>query len=204
MNQINSLDYYNQNAELYFEQTHDISRYRNSIGRQIRTFLSFLPSDAFILDFGCGSGRDSKYFLEHGYLVDSVDGSAAMCRIASKFTGRPVRQMLFSELEANQVYHGIWASASILHAAPDSLAEVFTKMLRALRPQGVIYTSFKLGDGIHIKEGKSYLRTTPENLTKLLDSLPEKATIIRFDSNISPKRSGPGENCWGNYFIQKA
>ena len=27
-------------------------------------FLSYLSDGSYILDFGCGSGRDSKYFLE--------------------------------------------------------------------------------------------------------------------------------------------
>ena len=38
-------------------------------------FLSYLSAGSYILDFGCGSGRDSKYFLEKGYRVDAVDGS---------------------------------------------------------------------------------------------------------------------------------
>ena len=39
-----------------------------------------------ILDFGCGSGRDTKYFLEKGYQVAATDGSAELCRLAGSFT----------------------------------------------------------------------------------------------------------------------
>ena len=38
-----------------------------------------------ILDFGCGSGRDSKYFLEKGYTVRAIDGSEKLCELASKY-----------------------------------------------------------------------------------------------------------------------
>ena len=64
-----TLKYYNQNADQFvqgtlsvdFKQTQDI-------------FRTKLPAGAYILDFGCGSGRDTKYFLENGYQVDTTDG----------------------------------------------------------------------------------------------------------------------------------
>lgn len=200
---MSSLDFYNQNAELYFEQTHSMERYRNTVERHLQHFLSLLPENAYILDFGCGSGRDSKYLLEYNCKVRSVDGSPEMCQLASNFIGQPVEQMLFSELNDVERYDGIWASASILHVVPEELPEIFAKMLRALKPRGIIYTSFKLGDGVRAKEGKTYIQTTPEKLGKLLAKLPQKAEIINFNTNISPKRSRSGENHWGNYFIQK-
>ena len=68
-----------------------------------------------ILDFGCGSGRDTKAFLDAGFRVDATDGSAELCALASSYTGIRVRQMLFNELDAVDQYDGIWACASILH-----------------------------------------------------------------------------------------
>ena len=50
-----------------------------------------LPVGSRILDFGCGSGRDAKYFLEKGYQVTAIDGSAELCRLASEFTGIEVK-----------------------------------------------------------------------------------------------------------------
>lgn len=200
---MNSLDFYNKNAELYFEQTHSMERYRNTVEKQLQHFLSLLPENAYILDFGCGSGRDSKYLLEHNCKVRPVDGSPEMCRLASNFIGQPVEQMLFSELDDKSKYDGIWASASILHVTLKELPIILTKMLRTLKPGGLIYTSFKVGDGVHTKEGKTYIYITPEKLGELLAKLPQKAEIIDFNTNISPKRSKSGENHWGNYFIQK-
>ena len=91
-------------------------------------FLEKLNPDAYILDFGCGAGRDTKYFLSRGYQVDAIDGSEQLCRIASEYTGIKVRQMLFQELDEKEKYDGIWACASILHLPKKQLREVLENM----------------------------------------------------------------------------
>ena len=42
--------------------------------------MKLLAPKAHILDFGCGSGRDTKYFLEQGFQVTAIDGSAELCK----------------------------------------------------------------------------------------------------------------------------
>ena len=135
-----TLFYYNQNACTFAESTIsvDFSETQNR-------FLTKLSPDAHILDFGCGSGRDTKYFLEKGYHIDAIDGSKELCRIASEYTGIEVKQMLFQELAEQEKYDGIWACSSILHLPKDELKIVFEKMLTALKEKGWIYTSFKYG-----------------------------------------------------------
>ena len=70
-----TIDYYNENAKRFIDGTVsvDFSQIQN-------VFLELLPNNACILDFGCGSGRDTKYFLERGYQVDAMDGSKELCR----------------------------------------------------------------------------------------------------------------------------
>ena len=100
-----TLEYYNANAEKFVESTLSVD-----FSQVQSEFLNLLMPESYILDFGCGSGRDMKYFLEHGYRVDAVDGSAKLCRIASEFTGIQVHQMLFQELQechVRQVFRGI-------------------------------------------------------------------------------------------------
>jgi hypothetical protein len=77
-------------------------------------------------------------------------------------------------------------------------------MLRAIKPSGVIYTSFKVGNSDRIKEGKLYTEFTPEDLAQLLQNLPIPSKIVEYTTNTSHKRSRPGFNEWGNYIIQKS
>ena len=88
-----TLDFYNENATIFIEGTVNVDF------TQVQDiFLEYLPDHAKILDFGCGSGRDAKYFLDHGYDVDAVDGSVELCKAASAYTGIVVKQMLFHSL----------------------------------------------------------------------------------------------------------
>lgn len=135
-----TLNYYNKNAINFYKET-------LSVDFKIvqDKFLNKLPSNAYILDFGCGSGRDTKYFLTKGYNVDAIDGSMELCKLASAYIGINVKHMYFQDLSVKNKYDAIWACASILHLSEDDLKIVFQKMLAALKPNGFIYTSFKYG-----------------------------------------------------------
>lgn len=63
-----TLDYYEKNANEFIENTRNV----NMHVIQDR-FLDLLPSNCIILDFGCGSGRDTKYFVENGIQVEAVE-----------------------------------------------------------------------------------------------------------------------------------
>lgn len=136
-----TLNYYDLNAEEFVTQTQQLP----FAGVQNR-FLMRLPQGGHILDFGCGSGRDTRAFLRQGFQVTAVDGSAKMCRLASEFTGIPVKQMRFQELDDKNVYDGIWACASILHLPKNELPGVMVRMREAMKDHGLIYASFKYGE----------------------------------------------------------
>jgi len=136
-----TLNYYNENAAEFVQGTAtvDFSETQNR-------FLNKLKIGASILDFGCGSGRDTKCFLDKGYVVTAIDGSKELCELASEYTGIKVQQMLFDELSVENQYDGIWACSSILHVPKNQLGNVIERMVSALKHDGVIYTSFKYSD----------------------------------------------------------
>ena len=154
-----TLAYYRENANSFLEGTlsADMSDARSR-------FLQKMEPHAYILDLGCGSGRDTKAFLEQGYRVDAADGSEELCRRASEYTGIPVRHMLFQELDVQEVYDGIWACASLLHLPKAELAFVLRKVANALKKNGVLYASFKYGMFEGMRGGRFFSDFTEESL----------------------------------------
>ena len=154
-----TLQYY-ENHAMEFSSGTTVADMSNARSR----FLNLLQPSTYILDLGCGSGRDAKAFLDAGYQVDAVDGSSKLCRIASEYTGIPVRQMLFQDLDFVETYDGIWACASILHLPEKELKVTLHRIQRALKPGGILYTSFKYGTYEGLKNGRYFTDFTEETL----------------------------------------
>ena len=191
-----TLKYYNENAQSFASGTVSVK-----FTEVQDKFLEKLNPDAYILDFGCGAGRDTKYFLSRGYQVDAVDGSEQLCRIASEYTGIKVRQMLFQELDEKEKYDGIWACASILHLPKKQLREVLKNMYAALKSKGWIYTSFKYGEFEGERNGRYFTDFTTDTFKDFIHDMHGlKIEEQRITGDVRP---GRGEEKWLNLLLQK-
>ena len=192
----NTLAYYNNCADEFYHSTVivEFTAIQNRI-------LEKLKNGSYILDFGCGSGRDTKYFLEQGYHVEAVDGSAELCKRASQYTGIRVRQMLFEELAVADKYDGIWACSSILHLPIDKLEKVMQKMVTALKKNGIIYTSFKYGNFSGERNGRFFTDMTETTFADLLQRVEGLEVEEQWVS--SDVRPGRNEEKWLNLILWK-
>ena len=193
---MDTIQYYDENAKNFIESTQTVDMHLTQ-----DRFLSLLSENSTILDYGCGSGRDTKYFLDKGYTVDATDGSAEICKLASEFTGVQVKQMLFQELSAEDRYDGIWACSSILHLPKPELSDVFQKMIRALKDCGVIYTSFKYGIFEGERNGRYFTDFTETAFQEFLRQLPE--LTIEDEWITADVRPGRDDEKWLNLLLRK-
>ncbi len=191
-----TLTYYNQNALSFTAATVSV----DFTATQTR-FTSHLPQGAILLDFGCGSGRDTKYFLSQGFQVEAIDGSEELCKLATVYTGIPVKNMLFQELNAVEQYDGIWACSSILHLPLEELKQVLRKMAIALKPQGIIYTSFKYGNFAGERKGRYFTDMTEASFASLMQNIATLETEEQWIT--SDVRPGRGEEKWLNVILRK-
>lgn len=129
MKEIN-FNYYEENAAEFFEST-----VTADMVDLYTSFLSMVSPGGRILDLGCGSGRDSKYFIRQGFQVEAMDGSPALCRLASEFIGQEVFCAQIEEMDYQQEFDGIWACASLIHAEKKEMQGVLEKVKQALKKE---------------------------------------------------------------------
>ena len=143
--------YYSSNAKLFYDATVDID-----MTALYDEFLPLIKNNGLILDAGCGAGRDSKFFIEHGYEICAFDASKELVSLASKLIEQQVQQALFQTFESINKFDGIWACASLLHVPADELSDVISKFVSLLTESGVFYCSFKLGREEVIRNGRFF------------------------------------------------
>lgn len=193
---LKTLNYYDSKAESFVTGTVSVD-FEDTQKR----FLDRLPKGTYILDFGCGSGRDTRYFLQQGYRVHAIDGSAKLCRMASEYTGISVQQMLFQDLDETDCYDGIWACASILHLPKQELSDVLRKMISALKENGVIYTAFKYGTFEGERGERYFTDFTEDTFADFIEEFKElKTEECWLTSDVRVNR---GEEKWLNLILRK-
>lgn len=155
--------YYQHNAQQFFESTVavDMAEIRDR-------FTALLPAHGSVLDAGCGSGRDAKAFAEQGFQVEAFDASPELAELASQHSGLPVKVMRFQELDVSAHYDGIWCCASLLHVPRAELPEVFRRLAKALKAGGVLYASFKYGQGKREDNGRVFTDMREGEIAEIL------------------------------------
>ena len=191
-----TIEYYNENVDKFVNDTQDVVFCATQ-----DLFLSYLNEGNSILDLGCGSGRDTKYFLSKGYKVDAMDGSMEICKVASDYTGINVKCLLFNELDEIDKYDGIWACASILHLDRNDLIDVFHRIARALKDNGILYTSFKYSEFEGMRNGRYFTDFTIESFNEFQTNIPE--FIIEKKWITSDVRAGREDEKWLNLIMRK-
>lgn len=106
-------------------------------------FTHELPRGGRILDAGCGVGRDTRHFIESGYLVVSVDASKQMVAMCREYPHSFCIHMHFGQLSFFEEFDGIWCCASLVHAPYELAKGYVSKFERALKPGGTIFISMK-------------------------------------------------------------
>lgn len=193
---MSTIDYYNKNAKSYFDKTVDAR-----MVEQYNIFLKHVKFNGKILDFGCGSGRDSLAFKNMGFQVYPIDGSEELCKLARQYTGLDVKCMDFFDLNDEEFYDGIWACSSILHVQRSRYLELLRKMRNAIKTDGSMYISFADGYNEEVyKEDGRYFNDFNEKSFIDLTSLANLRVVeyIKNESNISAHN-----NVTWNSFILK-
>ncbi len=151
--ELTTVGHYDANADSFWEGTkdHDVSQNRDA-------FLSACVQGKSldIVDFGCGPGRDLKYFKEIGHVPVGLDGSKAFCEFARRHTQCQVLQQTFLNLKLPKAaFDGVFANASLFHIPRQVLPRVLKELHESLRSGGVLFSSNPRGEG-EVWQGQRY------------------------------------------------
>jgi len=190
-----SVAYYNEHAQAFLDETLYVD-----MSSLYDAFLPHLPENAHILDAGCGSGRDSREFLARGYRVTAFDASDKLADLASRAISHSVSVRTFDQVSEYQTYDGIWACASLLHLPPQQIPQALAKLWQALKPGGMLYVSFKRGEGQREQNGRHFTDATEEQLKSWASALHKAGKIAIWQT--ADRRPGRDEY-WLNGVFQK-
>jgi len=184
------LKFYDEHASEFFADTVslDMTNFHQK-------FLVHIPSGGLILDAGCGSGRDTKAFIEMGFRVIAFDASAPLAELATRHTGQRVNVRQFADVAEQACYDGIWACASLLHLPAAEIPSSIGRLWASLKPGGVFYLSFKYGTGERQHNGRHFTDADQVYLGAWLDPLPE---LDRIDYWITDDQRANRKEQWIN------
>ena len=135
-----TIEYYNSHAEAYYDSTYCIE-----LQELYEKFLRYIPENGRIVDLGCGSGRDVKWFRDHGYIAYGLDASEELVKISKAKLGIPVEQGFIEEWISKEPFDGIWCCGSLMHLDGKCIDEFFANLKYNLAPSGILLFSVKTG-----------------------------------------------------------
>lgn len=190
------MDYYDQYAEQYFNSTINVDM------KELQDyFLSFLPPDGEILDIGCGSGRDSKYFMNKGFKVLPLEPTKKLAKLAEAYLGTSVSIQKIEDITHHNRFIGAWACASLLHLPYPQMNSVLKKIYHALQKPGYLFISLKYGDKEEVRKGRFFCDYTQEKF-EALNYEQIGFSLIGYTTS-QDKRTGREDEAWLNILLRK-
>jgi SAM-dependent methyltransferase len=138
----------------------------------LRKFMSALPTQARVLDLGCGTGRTTAFMARAGIDVEGWDASPEMAAIGLQEYELAIQIKLFDDLDDVEAYDGIFANFSLLHAPKSKMPDILKRISRALKPGGHLHIGLKMGNGeARDKLGRFYAYYSDPEITGLLNDV---------------------------------
>jgi 2-polyprenyl-3-methyl-5-hydroxy-6-metoxy-1,4-benzoquinol methylase len=164
---IDSAAWYDRHTESFIARTASVD-----LSHLHQRFLRYLPAGSRILDAGCGSGRDSLVFQQLGYDVVAMDASIAMVEHVRRTLPVTALHLRHQDVAFHEEFDGVWSCAALLHVPHAELPGVLRRYRQALVPNGILFASFKHGDGEHYRDERLFANQNDASFRVVLASVP--------------------------------
>lgn len=134
--------------------------------------------EPFILDVGCGIGRDVRIFMNRGLKVVGVDGSHQNLRLAHEKLAIPKHNLIQADVKhmpfPDNLFNGLWLVAVLGHFKDPDNQEVLNELARVAQPGALFFGRVRKGDfsGMQERDGTTrfYRHYQKDHLKTLLQN----------------------------------
>jgi SAM-dependent methyltransferase len=158
-----TITFYDDNHIAYNNSTRQIDM--GIIYEKVRKYVS---NGSDILDAGCGVGRDTQYFIKHGFKVTSFDASLGMVELCNEYPFSFCEHKTFAVISYAPVFDLVWACASLLHLNSKEFPDAIERLYRSLKPGGHIYFSLKKKVSSSKKDKRDFYTYSDDYINDLL------------------------------------
>ncbi len=110
-------------------------------------FVEEIPKGGHVLDLGCGPGHYAALMAQAGLKVTATDAVPEMVALAAEQPGVTALCATFDDIKGDDLYDGIWANFSLLHAPRADMPRHLAALKLALKSDGLFHIGLKTGTG---------------------------------------------------------
>jgi SAM-dependent methyltransferase len=188
-------DFYQKNYKAYHEKTFSIdpSSFLEPLARR-------LPAEAFILDVGCGSGRDLLWMKKQGFEVIGFERSPELAELARENAGCEVIEGDFETYDFSSILvDGVMLIGALVHTPYERFAEVFKNIAASIPKHGNVLITLKEGSGSRTdSDSRTFYLWQDQKAHAMFDTLGFE--VRDFSKAVSKTSSG---DVWMSYVLDK-
>jgi ubiquinone/menaquinone biosynthesis C-methylase UbiE len=132
-----------------------VEREKTDNWNEIEAFCSKLPSNAKILDVGCGTGIPiARYLIDRGFEIVGIDLSNEMVSIAQRKVPSGIfLQMNMTDMEfPSESFDGLISCYAVFHVPRNKHAAIFQSFYKILKPDGYMLASVGASEWEEVEE----------------------------------------------------
>jgi SAM-dependent methyltransferase len=188
-------DYYQKNYKAYHEKTFSIDP-----TSFLAPLAQRLPHEAFVLDVGCGSGRDLIWMKKRGFDVIGFERSPGLAELARANADCEVIEGDFETYDFSSIFvDGLMLVGALVHVPHERFPEVFKNITSAIPDNGSVLITLKEGSGdMTGSDGRIFYLWEDSKAREMFKSLGFK--VRDFSSAVSKTGSG---DIWLSYVLDK-
>ena len=188
-------DYYQKNYKAYHEKTFSIDP-----TSFLAPLAQKLSADAFILDVGCGSGRDLLWMKNRGFEVIGFERSPGLAELARDNAGCEIIEGDFETYDFSLILvDAVMLIGALVHVPHERFSEVFKNITSVIPKHGIVLITLKEGSGDRTDpDGRIFYLWEDPKAREMFDTLGFK--VCDFSTSVSKTGSG---DVWMNYVLDK-